>query len=71
VAERREVEDLVEALFSVEEPWRTRFLGLTANLATGWTWDGQQPNKARLTTWLQTDPDLDRKVRVMVRAWLK
>jgi len=71
VAERREVEDLVEVLFSVEEPWRSRFLDLTANLATGWTWDGQQPNKARVETWLRADPDLDRKVRVMVRAWLK
>ena len=71
MAERREVEDLVEVLFSVEEPWRTRFLGLTANLATGWTWDGQQPNRTRLASWLQADPDLDRKVRVMMRAWLK
>jgi hypothetical protein len=70
VPERRDHEELVEALLSIEEPWRSRFLDLTANLATGWTWDGQQPNRAALTSWLQADPDLGRKVRVMVRAWL-
>ena len=60
---------LTEALFSLEEPWRGRFLDLVANLATSWTWDGQRPTRKEVTTWLSADLELYREIKQLLEAW--
>jgi hypothetical protein len=65
------VESLVDALLALDEPWRSRFLDLTANIATGWTWNEPQPGREELVTWLTIDEDLSRKVRLLVSTWEK
>jgi hypothetical protein len=65
------VESLVDALLALDEPWRSRFLDLTANIATGWTWNEPQPGREELVTWLTIDEDLSRKVGLLVSTWEK
>lgn len=60
---------LTSDLFSLEEPWQSRFLELIANLATNWTWDGRRPTREELTAWLNTDADLYREVKLLLEAW--
>ena len=60
---------LTDALFSLEEPWRGRFLDLVANLATSWAWDGQDPTRKEVASWLSGDLDLYREVKQLLDAW--
>jgi hypothetical protein len=62
---------LIRALFSLEEPWRSRFLDLVANLATNSTWDGRPPTREEVTAWLSADLDLYREVKLLLDAWLR
>jgi hypothetical protein len=62
---------LTRTLFALDEPWRSRFLKLVANLATNWTWDGRAPTPEQMSTWLRTDLDLYREVRMLLDAWLR
>jgi hypothetical protein len=59
---------LTEALFAMDEPWRTRFLALLANRATNWTWDGSVPTHAEVETWL-SDVRMRRLVTYLLRTW--
>jgi len=68
---KESVESLVEALFSLEEPWRSRFLVLVGNWATGWSRDGRQPGREEIAAWLQADLSLCREVRLLLDAWRK
>ncbi len=63
------VESLVEALFSLDEPWRGRFLSLVATWATGGTWNGRRPRREEVTAWLAADTGLCRVVRLMLNSW--
>ncbi len=61
--------EVVEALYALEEPWRSRFLHLVANKATGWRWDGRgEPTREELEEWL-TDLRLRRWTAALLRAW--
>jgi hypothetical protein len=60
---------LTEALFSLEEPWQSRFLNLVANLATKWSWDGQQPTREEIAGWLNADSDLYQEIKLLLDAW--
>ena len=60
---------LVEDLFSLEEPWQGRFLGLVANLATNWAWGGQRPTREEVTAWLGTDISLYQLIKLLLDAW--
>jgi hypothetical protein len=60
---------LATALFSLEEPWRGRFLELVANLATRHTCSGQQPTREEVTEWLGSRPALYEQVRLLLDAW--
>ncbi len=62
-------ESLTEALFSLKEPWRGRFLELVANLATNWAWGEQRPTQEETAAWLGANPDLYHDVRYMLDAW--
>ena len=61
-------EKLAETLFSLDEPWRSRFLHLIAEQATGWTWNGQLPTQAEVATWLG-DWELYKRVKLQLNVW--
>jgi len=63
------VELLTDALFSLDEPWRGRFLDLVAKQATRWKWDGQQPGREEIAAWLGTNPGLYQEVTLLLNAW--
>ena len=63
------VASLTEALFSLEEPWQSRFLNLVANLATKWSWNGQRPTREEITGWLNVDPELHQHVKLLLDTW--
>jgi hypothetical protein len=63
------IEPLTEALFSLEEPWQSRFLNLVANLARKWSWNGQRPTREEIRGWLNVDPELYQHVKLLVDAW--
>ncbi|UCC76624.1 MAG: hypothetical protein JSW37_14140, partial [Anaerolineales bacterium] len=60
------VEPLTEALFSLEEPWQSRFLNLVANLATKWSWNRQRPTPEEIAGWLSVDPELYQHVKLLL-----
>jgi hypothetical protein len=62
---------LVEDLYALEEPWRTRFLVLIANLATGQQWNDHMPSRSTTETWLAERAWLQRQVSQMLDAWIK
>lgn len=66
---RDKAKSLTDALFSLEEPWRGRFLDLVANLATSWTWDSQLPTRKEVASWLIADLELYREVKLLLDAW--
>lgn len=60
---------LVEVLYGLEEPWRTRFLMLIAKLATGQQWKDHIPNRNATEAWLAEDARLQHQVAQMLEAW--
>lgn len=62
---------LTEDLYSLEEPWRTRFLVLIANHATDQQWDGQVPDRSEVVAWLEEDAALQRRIALMLETWRK
>lgn len=64
-------EALAKALFSLNDPWRGRFLDLVANRATNKAWDSQLPTREDVTTWLSGNPGLYQDVRYMLNSWQK
>jgi len=67
----RERESLVEALFSLQEPWRDRFLGFVVNQATNKSWSRQSPTQEEINTWLHRNPALYQDIRYMLHVWQK
>jgi len=62
------VKALTEALFSLDEPWRGRFLDLVAKQATRWKWDGRQPEREEVTAWLGASPGLYQEMTLLLSA---
>lgn len=67
----KEGESLAEALFSLQEPWRDRFLGFVVNRATNKSWNKQSPTQEEVSTWLHGNPALYQDVRYMLHMWQK
>ncbi|MGD1995067.1 MAG: hypothetical protein PVI59_17890 [Anaerolineae bacterium] len=63
------IDSLVEDLFSLDEPWRGRFLILVADRATRGTWSQRLPQPTEVKTWLGEDTGLYRQVSLMLRIW--
>jgi hypothetical protein len=63
------VESLVEELFSLEEPWRGRFLALVKSWATGNSQEDWIPPQEQVVSWLQEDFILYRDVAALLHAW--
>jgi len=64
----RRIEVLTDDRFSMDEPWRSRFLELVANEATGWRWEGRPPTREEVAIWLN-DGELHRKITQILNAW--
>jgi hypothetical protein len=60
---------LVENLYALDEPWRTRFLELIAQLATGRQWDNQTPSRNMTEAWLQGNKQLRNQIAQMLETW--
>jgi len=60
---------LVNDLYALEEPWRTRFLELIAKLATGQQWDHQTPSRNMTETWLLENRQLRNQIAQMLKTW--
>ena len=63
------VQSLTRALFSLDEPWRCRFLDLVTNMAVSRSKRQQQPTKREVANWLNTNPSLYQDIRYMLNAW--
>ena len=61
-------ETLTNDLFSLDEPWRSRFLRLVANQATGWTWNERLPTQSEVISWLG-DWDLYKRIKMQLNVW--
>ena len=59
---------LAETLFTLEEPWRSRFLSLVASQATDGAWNGPLPTKEQVTAWLN-EWDHYRAVALLLNVW--
>jgi hypothetical protein len=63
------MDSLTEALFSLDEPWRGRFLSFVATHTTKWTECRQQPTPEEVTAWFAADPSLRRKISLLLYLW--
>jgi len=61
-------ESLTKDLFSLEEPWRSRFLGLVASRTVDRASDGRVPTQREVTTWL-SDGGLYQEVASLLSVW--
>ena len=61
-------ESLADALFSLAEPWRSRFLTFLAQRATRWAWDGRPPSRQQVAGWLG-DTSLYEVMALMLYRW--
>jgi hypothetical protein len=61
-------ESLTENLFSLEEPWRGRFLTLVARQATNLAWDDRAPTQDEVEAWL-SNGTLYRTVMLLLSTW--
>ena len=64
-----QAESLTEALFSLEEPWRSRFLYLIASRATGQNTGETPPSRDEVRAWLGNG-SLQQAVTLLLSAWL-
>jgi hypothetical protein len=69
VIARSNVDMLVDDLFSMDEPWRGRFLTLVAGWATDGLWSDQQPRRTEVEAWLDADASLYRRVSLLLKMW--
>ncbi len=63
------IDSLVEDLFSLDEPWRGRFLILVADRATHGSWSQRLPQPWEVKAWLDEDTGLYRQVSLMLKIW--
>jgi hypothetical protein len=64
----QQIEMVTDTLFSLDEPWRSRFLALVARTAIGESWNGSLPERTQIATWLR-DLRLYRDVTRLLEAW--
>jgi hypothetical protein len=61
---------LIDDLYALEEPWRTRFLILIAKLATGQPWNNHMPSRSTTEAWLAERAWLQRQIAQMLDTWV-
>jgi hypothetical protein len=62
-------ESVIDGMYSLEEPWQSRFLDLTAAMANGGKSNGQRPTRGEVASWLEANPALCREMRQLLYAW--
>ncbi len=65
------VESIVYTLFTLDEPWRGRFLALVADWANPGDGNGGLPGQEEVAAWLDADRALRQQVAYLLGAWLK
>jgi hypothetical protein len=68
VRRRGQTESLAQVIFSLEEPWRSRFLLWLSERANGGC-GRRLPSQRQVTIWLD-DMDLSREVALLLNKWL-
>ena len=63
-----QAESLTETVFSMEEPWRSRFLNVIATQATRRIWDERSPTQEEVVTWL-SNTTLYKTVEDLLNVW--
>ena len=63
------IDSLIDDLFSLDEPWRGRFLMLVADRATHGAWNQRLPQPLEVKAWLDEDTGLYRQVSLMLKIW--
>ena len=63
------VDSLTDDLFSLEEPWRSRFLTLIASRATWRAELAHQPTPEEVAAWFTNNPALHKWTLVLLRMW--
>ncbi len=66
---RMTMDSLTEALFSLDEPWRGRFLRLVATRVKVRVEERQQPTPEEVSAWFEADPYLRRRVSMLLYIW--
>ena len=65
---REQAESLTETVFSMEEPWRSRFLGVIATQATRQIWNERSPTQEEVAAWL-SNVGLYKTVTHLLNVW--
>lgn len=60
---------MTHELFSLQEPWRERFLVVVAGMAQGNGPAATIPSRDQVQQWLTQDADLCHDVACLVRSW--
>jgi hypothetical protein len=63
------MDSLAEDLFSLDEPWRGRFLRLVATRVMMQVEDRQQPTPEEVSAWFAADPSLRRRISLLLYLW--
>ena len=63
------MDSLTEDLFSLDEPWRGRFLNLVASRATMKTGERRQPTPEEVAAWFEANPFLRRSISLLLYTW--
>jgi hypothetical protein len=63
------MDSLTEALFSLDEPWRGRFLNLVITRARTWVEDRPQPTPEEISACFEADPSLRRRISLLLYLW--
>lgn len=61
---------ITKVLFSLQEPWRERFLSVVARMAQGHNTVEAIPQREQVVQWLAQDSCLCQYVSCLVRSWL-
>jgi hypothetical protein len=63
------MDSLTRDLFSLDEPWRGRFLTLVATRATMRVEDSQPPTPEEVSAWFEANPTLRRRISLLLYLW--
>jgi hypothetical protein len=63
------MDSLAEDLFSLDEPWRGRFLRLVATRVTTQIEARQQLTPEEVSAWFAADPFLRRRISLLLYLW--
>ena len=63
-----ETDQIIDAIYAQREPWRTRFLQLTAKAVSG-NGNGRVPERVEVEGWLRQSRSLRRQLAALLWVW--